>query len=86
MAKRSATHRPRAAAGHGYPRPQLQRDSWTSLNGTWDFVIDAGAHWRTPREVHWNGTITVPFAPETAASGVGDTGFYRRCWYRRTFE
>ena len=25
-----------------------------------------------------------PFAPETPASGIGDTGFYRSCWYRRT--
>ncbi len=64
----------------------LQRESWTSLNGSWDFVLDPDAVWRTPREVRWNGTITVPFAPETEASGVGDTGFYRRCWYRRTFE
>ncbi|HET9210474.1 MAG TPA: glycoside hydrolase family 2 TIM barrel-domain containing protein [Thermoanaerobaculia bacterium] len=80
------TRRLKSAAGHGHPRPQLQRDSWTSLNGAWDFVIDADAHWRTPREVRWNGTICVPFAPETDASGIGDTGFYRRCWYRRTFE
>ena len=86
MARRSATRKPKSAAGHGHPRPLLYRDSWTSLNGTWDFVIDADARWRTPREVRWNGTITVPFAPETAASGVGDTGFYRRCWYRRAFE
>jgi beta-galactosidase/beta-glucuronidase len=86
MAKRSATRKKKSAAGHGHPRPLLYRDSWASLNGTWDFVIDADARWRTPREVRWNGTITVPFAPETAASGVGDTGFYRRCWYRRTFE
>src|SRR5436305_6011283 len=86
MARRSGTRKPKAAAGHGHPRPLLQRESWTSLNGTWDFVIDADALWRTPREVEWNGTITVPFAPATAASGVGDTGFYRRCWYRRAFD
>src|SRR3982751_3956557 len=86
MAKRSGTRKSKDASGHGHPRPLLQRESWTSLNGTWDFVIDADARWRTPREVRWNGTITVPFAPETAASGVGDTGFYRRCWYRRTFD
>jgi len=28
----------------------------------------------------------VPFAPETARSGIGDTGLYRGCWYRRSFE
>ena len=86
MAKRSAIRKSKSAAGHGHPRPLLHRDSWTSLNGTWDFVIDANARWRSPQEVQWNGKIIVPFAPETEASGVGDTGFYRRCWYRRTFE
>lgn len=70
---------------HGYPRPQLERASWISLNGPWDFVLDPDALWRNPREVTWNGTILVPFSPETEASGIGDTGFYRRCWYRRTF-
>jgi hypothetical protein len=28
----------------------------------------------------------VPFAPETPASGIANTGFYRACWYRRTFD
>jgi len=31
-------------------------------------------------------SILVPFSPETAASRIGDTGFYRACWYRRMFE
>jgi len=34
----------------------------------------------------WNARIQVPFSPETPASGIGDTGFYRSCWYRRRFE
>ena len=25
----------------GYPRPQLERAAWTSLNGPWDFAIDS---------------------------------------------
>jgi len=28
----------------------------------------------------------VPFAPETPASGIGETGFTLACWYRRAFE
>jgi beta-galactosidase/beta-glucuronidase len=28
----------------------------------------------------------VPFSPETAASGINDTGFYTAVWYRRTWE
>ena len=31
----------------------------------------------------WTGRIRVPFAPESAASGVGDTRLFRGCWYRR---
>src|SRR5215208_6854009 len=69
--------------GRGYPRPQLRRQEWYSLNGEWSFAIDRTAQWRAPDEVEWNGQIVVPFSPETRASGVGDTGLYRACWYRR---
>src|SRR5215208_2684970 len=75
-----------ALGEHGYPRPLLQRDSWLSLNGLWDFALDPDARLRSPREVQWDTTILVPFSPETEASGIANTGFYRRCWYRRTFE
>lgn len=71
---------------HAYPRPQLERDAWTSLNGDWDFTIDRDAHWTLPTQVTWDSHIEVPFAPETPASGVGDTGFFKACWYRRTFD
>ncbi len=71
---------------HGYPRPQLERDNWTSLNGAWEFALDPDARWRSPEQVAWNRRIIVPFAPETEASGIGDTSFYRACWYRRTFD
>jgi beta-galactosidase/beta-glucuronidase len=71
---------------HGYPRPQLRRADWTSLNGTWDFALDPEARWGLPGEVLWDRTIEVPFAPETAKSGVGDAGLYRACWYRRRLE
>ncbi len=63
-----------------HPRPQLRR-RWTSLDGVWDFAIDPEARW-APGEVNWDRTIRIPFAPETAASGVGESGFYKRCWYR----
>jgi beta-galactosidase/beta-glucuronidase len=87
MAKRSILGKAvKMGMGHGYPRPMLERQSWTSLNGPWEFALDPKARWRIPREVAWDATILVPFSPETPASGIGDTGFYRRCWYRRTFE
>ncbi|MFT3767008.1 MAG: glycoside hydrolase family 2 TIM barrel-domain containing protein [Minicystis sp.] len=71
---------------HGHPRPQLRRAGWSSQNGTWSFALDPEATWRNPGEVAWDRTIEVPFAPETARSGVGERGFFRACWYRRTIE
>src|SRR5215210_137538 len=68
---------------HGYPRPQLRRASWESLNGAWDFRLDPQALFKRPTEVTFDTTISVPFAPETVASGIGDRGLYKACWYRR---
>jgi beta-galactosidase/beta-glucuronidase len=72
------------AEGRGYPRPQLRRQFWVSLNGRWDFAVDRDAVWQSPTDVRWDATIEVPFAPETPASGIGYTSFLRACWYRRT--
>lgn len=69
-----------------YPRPQLVRDAWTSLNGTWDFATDVGGAVTSPADVQWTHTIEVPFAPETPASGVHQSGLYRAVWYRRQFD
>ena len=57
----------------GYPRPQFRRTHWVSLNGEWEFALDADAAW-TRDQVLWERTIRVPFAPEKQASGVADTG------------
>ena len=67
-----------------HPRPQLRRGDWTPLDGEWEFALDPDAHWSALWQVEWTRTIRVPFAPETAASGVNDPGFYKACWYRRT--
>lgn len=69
-----------------HPRPQLQRDGWEFVDGDWDFALDPDAVWSLPEEVHWDRTITVPFAPETVRSGIGFDGFLRACWYRRSFS
>ena len=70
-----------------HPRPQSVRSAWRSLDGTWEFAHDdaddgrrAGWAARFPS----GGTITVPFPPESHASGVGDTGYHPVVWYRRT--
>lgn len=70
----------------GYPRPQMERSTWVSLDGQWNFSMDAKAEVRLPEMVDWNAKILVPFSPETSASGVGDTGFFCAVWYRRSFE
>ena len=70
----------------GYPRPQLVREGWASLNGPWDFAIDFDASIRDPRRVEWASTINVPFAPETTLSGIGRTDLFHACWYRRQFD
>ena len=70
----------------GYPRPQLVREQWTSLDGEWNFAIDFDADLGEPSQIVWNTTIVVPFSPETARSGISDTSLFRRCWYRRWFE
>jgi beta-galactosidase/beta-glucuronidase len=70
----------------GYPRPQLQRDNWTSLNGEWEFAIDKDARLTSPAGVKFNKRIIVPYAPETVLSGVNDTGFYDAVWYRRSID
>jgi beta-galactosidase/beta-glucuronidase len=70
----------------GYPRPLLRRTTWYSLNGLWDFAFDPDGAWGHADEVDWNKQINVPFAPESPSSGIGETGYSRRCWYRRRFD
>ena len=76
---------PQLDSQRGYPRPLLVRGGWTSLNGAWDFAIDYDGEIEHPRRIAWNSVIQVPFSPETTASGIGDTGLFRACWYRREF-
>lgn len=73
--------------GKNYPRKQLRRESWFSLNGEWDFLFDDDQKFQQPTEITaWPLKIQVPFAPETPASGIGNTDFHSRCWYRKSFK
>ncbi|PZV07626.1 MAG: glycoside hydrolase family 2 [Leptolyngbya sp.] len=70
-----------------YPRPQLQRSQWTSLNGMWKFTYDDEGKCTRPSDISdWGQSIEVPFAPESIRSGIHDTGFHPNCWYERSFE
>lgn len=59
-----------------YPRPNFRRDNWLCLNGEWDFSIG---------EKTLDRKIMVPYACETALSGIEDKGFHKTVWYRRKF-
>lgn len=53
-----------------YPRPQLKRqDNWQNLNGLWKYKITDKSQNQAPTT--WDGDILVPFAVESALSGVG---------------
>lgn len=60
-----------------YPRPQMVREQWMSLNGVWDF---------NPMEKQgtWPNKILVPFPVESSLSGYGKM-VDGPVWYRRTF-
>lgn len=66
-----------------HPRPLLRRP-WTSLDGDWDFAADPDAAKAEPGRVMFVDRITVPFAPETPASGIQWKGPLHRAWYRRS--
>ncbi len=63
-----------------YPRPQMKRDSYLNLNGAWDYAITDADEQPT----HWQGSILVPFSPESVLSGVNRTlQKEQTLWYHR---
>lgn len=51
-----------------YPRPQLVRDRWLSLDGKWDFRIKKDGSGDLPEKAE---QIIVPYCPESMLSGIG---------------
>src|SRR4051812_6621477 len=55
-----------------YPRPQMKRNEWQNLNGLWQYsILPKAAAENMPS--NFQGNILVPFAVESALSGVGKT-------------
>lgn len=73
----------------GYPRPRFVRDSFLSLNGEWNFAFDDE---KRGEKKGWYAKgvcgkkITVPFACQTEASGIGEEGGHDVVWYSRSFD
>ncbi len=68
-----------------YPRPQLVRKNWQNLNGLWEYSIQAGKETVAPAA--YDGQILVPFAIESALSGVGKTvGKENTLWYKKVID
>ena len=71
-----------------YPRPQLKRDSYKSLNGLWDYKITKNPE--IPGD--FDGKIPVPFSPESELSGINhilqpdEFLFYRLNFSLKDFE
>ena len=67
-----------------YPRPALQRDAFTNLNGWWDFAVSSSGE--IPAQ--WTEKILVPYPPQSLLSGIhrdipeGDFLFYRTAFPR----
>ncbi|MCX4579919.1 PA14 domain-containing protein [Streptomyces sp. NBC_01571] len=65
-----------------YPRPQLTRDNWRNLNGSWQFAA-AKAGDQPPVGRNLAEKILVPYPVESQLSGI--ERHEDRMWYRRTF-
>ncbi len=64
-----------------YPRPQLVRPDWQSLNGIWQFAGTSSID--TPPAGGLGEEVLVPYPIESALSGI--QRHEDRMWYRRSF-
>ena len=66
-----------------YPRPQMSRPDWQSLNGSWDYAVMEKT---AIAPAAYSGKILVPYCYESALSGVGKPSIPdQTLCYRRTF-
>jgi hypothetical protein len=66
-----------------YPRPQMVRPNWTSLNGLWSYaIVDKDAS----QPSSFDGQILIPYPIESALSGVKKALLpSQNLWYKKIF-
>jgi beta-galactosidase/beta-glucuronidase len=73
----------------GYPRPQLVREQWLSLDGAWE-LSSAAALDTPPFGKTLDKTVQVPFPIESTASGIAYAQTLAKpmmnMWYRKTIS
>jgi beta-galactosidase/beta-glucuronidase len=69
-----------------YPRPQLSRARWQTLNGLWGYTgrPAAAAQATPPKTADFREQILVPFPTESALSGIQRHD--EQMWYRKDFQ
>lgn len=74
---------PESVQERPYPRPQMKRSRWKTLNGLWEYALVPEGE----DVASFDGDILVPFPVEAPLSGVGATVEpSQEVVYRRTFE
>ena len=67
-----------------YPRPQMTRENYTILNGTWQYAIQSR---NDGQPKTFQGKILVPFPVESELSGVKkNVGENNYLWYKHNFK
>ena len=68
-----------------YPRPQLKRPQWRSLNGYWQYAVRSSEQKSIPER--FDGKILVPYPIESVLSGVQKRISHQEAlWYQTSFE
>ena len=70
-----------------YPRPQMVRNDWINLNGSWEYRTDRAGSGTDRKfflpDEKFDERIEVPFCRESVLSGIGDVDFCETVWYRK---
>lgn len=69
-----------------YPRPQLRRDEWRSLNGIWTYQSANGDEdVQSPPDGQLEQEIMIPSCIQSGLSGIQDLDV-THMWFQTTFE